>query len=108
MNLAELFGNASEQIASAIKRGLATQDRSHRHNPHHRIHTKKYADGRQTRGRAHFLSKRVGANFVQPQPSEKALQRKNGAHGPTPGTKTYKRWLKRGGKHAADVGETVG
>ena len=76
MNPLELFGNASEQIVEAIKRGIATQDKSHRQNPHHRIHTRKYADGRQKRGRAHFLSKCVGNNFVKPQPSEKARERK--------------------------------
>ena len=80
MNIAELFGNASEQIVNAIKRGIAAQDKSHRQNPHHRIHTRKYADGRQKRGRAHFLSKCVGNNFVKPQPSAKARIRKAKKH----------------------------
>lgn len=105
MNIAEMYGNAAERIMAAIKYGLVAQDRSHRQNPHHRMHTKAYADGRQRGGRAFWLS-RNKVEYPEPQPSEKAKMRKNGQVGPTPGTKTHKRWLKRGGKHAADVGES--
>ena len=68
--------NPYEKMLEALRRGLIEHDVSKRQNPHHRSHTKKYSDGRQKRGRAHYLSNCVGNNFVKPQPSAKARIRK--------------------------------
>ena len=70
-----LTQNPFEQMVEAIKRGLMVRDGSHRKNPHSRKHSKKYADGRQKRGRASWLARHV-VERVPPQPSLKARERK--------------------------------
>jgi hypothetical protein len=64
-----------QEFLESIKPNNLRQNRSHRHNPHSRIFTHKYADSRQKNGLGDLLRKRKGSHFVKPQPSAKARRR---------------------------------
>jgi hypothetical protein len=75
------LANILGQLREAIRLGRVRSP-SHRDNPHSRVYTKRYADGRQRSGeKLHTLERKrlarehKGRHFVAPQPSAHARKR---------------------------------
>jgi hypothetical protein len=85
------LAGALDQLRTMIQRGLLVAVSGRRHNPHSRVFTKRYADGRpQVQAPAATAARKTCSG-----PSEHVVMRRAGLAGPAFKTKARQRWEKQ-------------